>query len=325
MQAINYKMIVIDSESHSLLLIDGETNEILSELSYPREYTPTDIVLNKDSSIAYVPTVGTKKEHVIFKISIKDFKMSLDILPITVPYPFQFALEERENKSSAYIAEPNGSLYRVDLGNFNITKLALPLNKVSCVGLATSNNLIFSAFEHSAGGTLTAFDYEGSISFQYDIPSIPTNIVITKKGKLIIPFTNTAFTGEGIAIFEAALDVVKAPKVITLQCPSCPNALSFYPCHAAITPNDKTAYIVAEDSASILVVDLDLGIIKDRLVIGRSISRLYLIADTSFAIATSYLFSDLCLIDLRNGQLTATSSNDRQFLSSIAILNEKTI
>lgn len=243
--------------------------------------------------------------------------LSLYSLPIAIPYPAQFILPQTATPT-AYLAEPCGNLHRLDLTTMSIELLGAPAVKASCVGLAADAEAIYTAWEHKAGGTVMGLGTDGTIIWQYDIAGIPTNIILAKN-HLIVPYTNTAFTSEGVALFDISKKY-PSPAVVTIQCPSCPSGLAAYPCHAALAVDNKTAYIVNEDSASISVIDLETAQIVDRLTVGRSLSRLYLLADTQLAIGTSNLFADLSLINLANGSLLAVTNTKRQLLSTIAIL-----
>jgi YVTN family beta-propeller protein len=238
-------------------------------------------------------------------------------LPLTIPYPAQFILSPAET-SAAYLADPGGSLHRLDLTTMSSERLGAPAVKASCVGLAADSEAIYTAWEHAAGGTVMELGTDGNIHWQYDIAGIPTNIILADQ-RLLVPFTNTAFTGEGVALFNISKKN-PAPAVVTIQCPSCPSGLAAYPCHAVLAADNKTAYIVNEDSASICVIDLATAQVVDRLTLGRSLSRLYLLPDTHLAIGTSNLFADLSLIDLTSGSLLAVTNTKRQLLSAIAIL-----
>ncbi|WP_021168145.1 hypothetical protein SOV_51430 [Sporomusa ovata DSM 2662] len=242
---------------------------------------------------------------------------SLYSLPIEIPYPAQFILPNTSTPI-AYLAEPCGNLHRIDLTTMSLELLGAPAAKASCVGLAANAEAIYTAWEHTAGGTVMELGTAGTITWQYDIAGIPTNILLVED-RLIVPFTNTAFTSEGIALFDISKNR-PSPAVVTIQCPSCPSGLSAYPCHAAVAADNKTAYIVNEDGASVFVIDLETAQVIDRLTIGRSLSRLYLLPDSHLAIGTSNLFADLSLIDLTGGPLLAITNTKRQLLSTIAIL-----
>ncbi|XEQ99362.1 hypothetical protein SPX_42610 [Sporomusa paucivorans] len=243
--------------------------------------------------------------------------MSLYCLPLCIPYPAQFVLAQAD-AATAYLAEPCGSIHRLDLTTMNAELLGTPATKASCVGLAADAESIYTAWEHNAGGTIMALSMTGAILWQYDMAGIPTNIILAGN-RLIVPFTNTAFAGEGVVLFNLSKKP-SSPVIVTIQCSSCPSGLAAYPCHAAVTADNRTAYIVNEDGASIFVIDLETAQIIDRLTIGRSLSRLYLIPDSQSAIGTSNLFADLSLIDLANGSLLAVTNTKRQLLSTMAIL-----
>ncbi|SDD98170.1 YncE family protein [Sporomusa acidovorans] len=305
----------MDLTTPAIILADGPSGKILNELSFPPELTPTELAVTPDYTKAYLPCTATNGKNSILAINLTN--LSLYSLPMAIPYPAQFVLSESDH-ALAYLAEPGGNLHRVNLTTMSLELLGTPAVKASCVGLAADSESIYTAWEHKAGGTIMELKTDGTITWQYDIAGIPTNIILAGK-RLIVPFTNTAFTGEGIALFNLNKKC-SSPVVVTIQCPSCPNGLATYPCHAALAADNRTAYIVNEDGASIFIIDLEAAKIVDRLTIGRSLSRLYLIPDSQLAIGTSNLFADLCLIDLTSGPLLAVTNTNRQLLSTIAIL-----
>ncbi|XER15818.1 hypothetical protein SATMO3_61170 [Sporomusa aerivorans] len=305
----------MDAATHAVIIADGPSGEILSELSFAATLTPTELAVTPDYTKAYLPCAGTNGKNSLLAVNLTS--MSLYSLPLDIPYPAQFVLAEAD-PASAYLAEPSGSLHHLDLTTMSTKLLGTPLAKASCVGLATHDAKIYTAWEHSAGGTVMEIGTDGTISWQYDFAGIPTNI-ISAGSRLIVPFTNTAFTGEGVALFNLNRKT-SSPAVVTIQCPSCPSGLAAYPCHAAVAADNKTAYIVNEDGASIFTIDLETAKIIDRLAIGRSLSRLYLIPESQLAIGTSNLFADLSLIDLAGGPPLAVTNTRRQILSSIALL-----
>lgn len=305
----------IDATTHAVILADGPSGEILTELSFAPEITPTELAVTPDNTKAYLPCTSTNGNNSILVVNLTS--LSLYGLPLTIPYPAQFVLAEN-SPTTAYLAEPCGNLHRLDLATISSELIGSPAAKASCVGLAANEKSIFTAWEHNAGGTVMELSISGTIVWQYDMAGIPTNIILAGN-RLIVPFTNTAFTGEGAVLFNLNKKP-SSPTVITIQCPSCPSGLAAYPCHAAVTADNQTAYIVNEDGASIFVIDLESAQIIDRLNIGRSLSRLYLIPDSQLAIGTSNLFADLSLIDLTGGPLLAVTNTKRQLLSNIAIL-----
>ncbi len=284
-------------------------------MRFSSELTPTELAITPDYTKVYLPCAATSGNNSLLAVNLSSF--SLYKLPLLIPYPAQFNLPIMTTPV-AYLAEPCGNLHRLDLTTMSIELLGAPAVKASCVGLAADNGAIYTAWEHAAGGTVMELGISGSINWQYDIAGIPTNIILAGN-RLLVPFTNTAFTGEGVALFNISKKC-PAPAVVTIQCPSCPSGLAAYPCHAVLAEDNRTAYVVNEDNASIYVIDLETAQVIDRLTLGRSLSRLYLLPDSHLAIGTSNLFADLSLVDLTNGELLAVTHTKRQLLSTIAIL-----
>lgn len=305
----------VDATTHAIIIADGPSGEILTELSFSPELTPTELTITPDYTKAYLPCASTSGRNSMLAVNLAS--LALYSLPLTIPYPAQFVLPATDT-TTAYLAEPCGNLHCLDLTTMSTKMLGAPAAKASCVGLAADGESVYTAWEHNSGGTVMELGIDGTIAWEYDMAGIPTNIILAGN-RLIVPFTNTAFTGEGVALFNVS-QKRSSPAVVTIQCSSCPTGLAAYPCHAAVAADNKTAYIVNEDGASIFVIDLETAQIIDRLTIGRSLSRLYLIPNSQFALGTSNLFADLCLLDLDSGRLLAVTNTKRQLLSTIAIL-----
>ncbi|MEG6584330.1 YncE family protein [Dendrosporobacter sp. 1207_IL3150] len=309
-----YKMLAVDAAAHTLLLIDGENGEILSEMSYPDTCVPTALVLAPEANKAFLPAAGTNGSGSLFIANLTNF--TLYRLPMEIPHPSQFAITPCGTK--AYLVDPGGTLYQVNTTEMTLTMLGQPEN-AACVGILADDKFIYTAWEHKNGGSIATFDCNGQLISEYSMPGIPTNITINKE-RILIPFTATSFTGEGLAVFDKSLGDDLTPTVITIQCPMRTTGLKAYPCSVTVAPDDCTAYVINEDSGSITIIDLSTSSITGHIALGRSISNLYILPDSRFAIATSNMFADLTLIDLVNERVLSVAASNQEILNYLAIL-----
>ncbi len=317
-EELSYKILALDAANHSLLLINGPTGEILKELPYPAKFTPLDLSITPDFSKAFLPMSGGNNTGALFIANLTS--LSLYGLPFDIPHPSQFAFAPSTN--SVYIVDPTGMLYAIDTVTMAVTPWGKPESeKTACAGLAADGSAIYSVWEHNDTGTLAVFSPKGELTYEYQLPGIPTNIILSHHDHIIVPFTTTNFTNEGVAIFDKKQDGVSA--AITLKSCIYTNTLSpytTYPSHVATNPDEHIAYIVNEESASITVIDLETTSINRHIPLGRSISCLHILPGGQFAIASSHMFADLSLIDLVNGRLLSVTDSPREILGFIAVM-----
>lgn len=321
MDLLPYQLLVLDDTSHALLIIDGPTGEITSEILYPVGCSPTELVLAPGFAKAYIPALGSKDNGAILVANLT--QKTIYRLPIKIPQPTQFALAP--DGLTAYFSDPNGMLYALAIQTMSLTCWGNP-SKAACVGLAVDENCLYSVWEHEDQGFLAVFDLTGKFLHEHEIPGIPTNITLDACGHIYIPFTTTDFSIEGIVFFDKTLDSENTPTITNAQrCiyPYSTSPSAAYPSHVATWPADHLAYVVNEENASITVIDSTTAAIIRHIDIGRSISCLHILPGGQFGIATSHIFADLCLIDLHNGHLLSTSNTKRELLGYLAILPVK--
>lgn len=314
MEMAPYQLLAIDSSSHALLMVDGPTGEIIHEMAYPATYTPAALALTGDRTKAFMPAVGPDEAGALFVAKLDSH--SLYRLPIVLPPPTQFALSPEG--TSAYLADAGGSLYHLDIALLSLKRWG-QCDTSTCIGLAALPDGVCTAWEESSGGIAAVFSAKGQLLRQSCFPGIPTNILTDRNGRMLIPFTTSQTSGEGLAILDAQKGPSR-PAIATIQCPSCSLGHRAYPCHAALSPDGCTAYVANEDSGSVSVIDVDRAVPLDWFTVGRSISSLHILPDSRFALASSNMFSDLCLIDLINGRLLTSTATGRDILCHIAVL-----
>lgn len=313
-----YQLVVIDDTTHALLLVDGQQGEIIAEMPYPPEYTPTELLLSSDQSKVYMPVVKTNGKGALFVGNLE--QKSVYRLPIELPPPTQFTLAPKGNY--AYIADPNGGLYSLTIPSMSLTAWGNPA-EAACVGLAADHDAIYSVWEHDNQGTLAVFSPAGQLLQEYSLPGIPTNVILHGDEHILVPFTSTTFTLEGIMIFTIIKATETTPASMTSQSclyPKNKTSCPAYPSHIAASPNEQTAYVVNEESASITVIDLTTASISRLIELNRSISCLHIVPGSQLAIATSHIFADLSMIDLANGRLLSVTDTERELLGYITIV-----
>jgi len=311
-----YRMLIIDATAHALLLIDGGKGEIVAEMSYPELYIPTGLSLTQNTGKAYLPAAGNNGSGSLFIANLENF--SLYRLPFDIPHPLQFTITP--NGNTAYVVDPGGTLYSLDTVLMTATPLGRPDN-ATCVGITADHSNLYTAWENPEGGCIAIFEHGGQFIKEYQVAGIPTNITV-HNGRIIVPFTAASFTGEGIAIIDKNKTDDSIPVVITIQDPLHTNGLTAYPCSVTVAPDERTAYVINEDSGSITIIDLETAATTGHIAIGRSISALHILPDSRFGIASSNMFADLSLIDLVNKRLLSVTASCHEILSHIAVIPE---
>lgn len=309
-----YKLLAIDASSHSLLMVDGPSGKILCEITYPAKYSPTSLAVTDDRAKAFIPVVEADGAGALLAVNLA--AQSLYRLPVVLPHPAQFALSPEG--TSAYLADTEGTIY-----SLNITLLSLKrwgqCDNSTCIGLAPIADGICSAWEERCGGIVAVFSSEGKLLQEASLAGIPTNIFADKSGRIIVPFTASKISGEGLAILDCKKGG-STPAIATIQCPACSLGHRAYPCYAVLSPDGCTAYVVNEDSGSISVIDVNKAQALDWFTVGRSISTLHILPDSRFALASSNMFCDLCLIDLVNGRLLTYTDTPRDILCHVIVM-----
>lgn len=322
MEDLDFNILAIDALHKTVFCASGITGEIIWETPYPAAYTITELTIDRSTLKVYLPAVDSTGHGALFIIDLAD--RALQKMPLELPHPLQFAL--LPEKQTAYLVDAENTLHAIDLAALSITAWGSPLGEeIACVGLEANSLGLYTAWEQGPSGVALAFDFQGNLLYQQELPGIPTNIILGSDGQILIPFTTVNYTKEGIILIKQNRDPAdeNTPAVITTKCCLCSNTASpyaIYPSHAAIAPDGHTSYIVNEESASLTVFDLTTATITGHIQIGRSISYLHILPGGKFGLASSHMFADLCLIDLVNGRLLSTTNSAREILGYIAVI-----
>lgn len=320
MEELDFRILAIDALHKTIFCASGQDGAIIWEIPYPENYTPTELTVDTAAARAYLPAVDTAGSGKLFCVDLT--AKSLTDLPLSLPHPLQFALQP-ENQT-AYMVDAQNTLHAINLTDMTITAWGRPEGEnIACVGLAADSNGLYAAWEEGQSGMAAAFSLDGKLQYQYELPGIPTNIVVGSDGLILVPFTTANYAKEGLIIIKQNTPAENNPAVITTKCCLCTNSATpyaIYPSHAAVAPDGHAVYIVNEESASLTVFDLKTGKITGHIPVGRSISYLHILPGGKFGLASSHMFADLCLIDLVNGKLLSTTNTNREILGYIAVL-----
>lgn len=309
-----FKLLVIDALSHAALIADGPSGEILTELPLPRGYSAVDLAVSTDFRTA---CISLGRDDGTGSLRLLDLKShTLDSSSPLIPYPAKVCLSPVGQ--TVYLADRAGALYALALGTCALTGWKKPHGAGACAGLACDGETVYGAWESASGGVLASYDPTGGITAEHAIGGIPTNLILDR-GRLFIPFTATAFSGEGVCFLTPGQNDGPGA-VVLLQCSRCSAVAKAYPIHVAVDPAKQVAYVSCEDNATIGVIDIAAARLLAGFSLGRSVSRLTLLPDRRFAVASSNMFADLCLVDLVNRRPFSFTATKRDILSPLAII-----
>jgi YVTN family beta-propeller protein len=304
-----FTIILADYAGHSILVVDVPTGEIVTEIPYSAAIRPVTVILTEDRKTAYIPAAGNNGRGVLFAVSLDT--SSLYQLPVDIPHPVQFILAPGGKK--AYFADPGSTLYSLDLVSMERKEWGQMPEDTNCVGMAADADNVYTAWEHASGGTIASFSIQGELKQQKPLAGFPTYLSLTKQGELLVPYAASPYTGEGVAIFPAGETTGVDPSaVITIQCPFCYRGIKAYPGYIALSPDEKTAYVVNEDSSSLTVIDITRAAVTQGIPLGHSVTQICISPDGRFAVGASHRFADLCLIDLVNQRLISVTDTRRE-------------
>lgn len=313
MEITPFKMLLLDAAGHSALLADGPSGQIIAELALPRGFSPVDLATSPGTDQAFIALAGSGGDGQLLTFTLRT--PSLARIPLTVPQPAQIAA--RPGGKALLITDPAGTPYHLDLMALTATPLDKPPEGAACVGLAATADQAWGVWETSYGGVLAAIAPRKTPAWSLAFGGLPTGLAVAGD-ILAVPFTATPLSGEGL-LFASTSGELRG--IATLQCSQCAAARPVYPVHAAVDTAARIAYAACEDSAAICAVNIDTFKVVRTIVLGRSVSRLVLVPDSCFAVASSNASADLCLVDLANGRPLSFTASRREILSPLAIID----
>lgn len=314
-----YQMLLFDGAAHKILHVDGSNGSIIAEIGYPPDINPIDTAI-LDNSIVYILALNeVTNKGIIFQYYAIEKKLQYDkkLRPLAIPdiSPLQIAVDDRNAR--LIIACEDGSLYVWK--NHALSLLGHTQQGAICVGIQTAGDYIYTIWEQEQGGIIALLDGQGKLLDERFLPGIPTHLAVSSTGLLLVSYTCTVFTGEGLALLETHDAKLASPQIIPFNCPLQP--LKTYPTFIAISPTANIAYVIHEDGGFISKIDLTEKKLAATWLIGHSISSLHFLPDNRFAIGPSLKFADLTLIDIEAGEpVSITNSPERRLLGLMTVL-----
>lgn len=304
-----YKFLTIQLGAHTVCAIENKTGTLLGCFSYPAAMQPTALCLEQRREKACL-ALKEEEKGAVYILNLQ--QMQGYRLPIEIPAPLQFTITP--DFKDAYFVTADATLHHLDIAALQCHAFARP-EQASCVGLAVRDGQVYSAWEAEGGGSLAIFAPDGTLRHEQTLCAVPTNLCLRGE-EILIPFTESRAYGEGLAI----LTENTAPRYLTIQGLATAYTPHIYPCSVTLDEKEGVAYLVHEDGGSISIIHTDTYTVHKTFSIGRSISNLYLLPDSRFALATSNMFADLTLLDLVNQRLLSVSESSQEFSNLLAIL-----
>lgn len=312
-----YKILAADLSQHALLILDCPSCRTIAEIPYPVSVVPVKLIVTPDGKKAYMPANDQASGKGCLYVLNLDV-LSLYQLPIDMPLIGQFSLHP--NGTDAYMTGADNTLCHLDTSSLTLAVWGSPESLAACTGLTVTDAGIFTIWEEDHRGALLNFDRNGQLAHEATFSAVPTSITAAPPSSLIITFTSSQEAGEGVLLLHDTLSACQEPAIITTLCPKDLLSHQNYPVYTALSSNGSTAYIVNEESASVSILDLSLRAIIGCILVGRGISRLYILPGNTFALASSSLFADLILIDLVNNKVLSTTLPQHELHPDIALL-----
>lgn len=314
-----YQMLLFDGAAHKILHVDGLSGTFIAEVPYPSDIEPLDAILLNESSVYILAINETTGKNIIYQYLATEKTSSLQkkLHPLAIPdiAPLQIAGDDQN--SQLMIACEDGSLYV--WYNHALRLFGRPQQHAVCVGMQIAGDSIYTIWEQEQGGTIALFNRQGKLLSEQFIPGIPTQLLLTNEALLLVTYTSTQWTGEGLALLETTDSSLKFVQVIPFNCPLQP--IKTYPTAITLSPTENTAYVIHEDGGFISKINLTTKKLDATWLIGHSISSLHFLPDNRFAIGPSQKFADLTLIDMTLGEpVSITNSPERTLLGLLLIL-----
>lgn len=311
-----FQLAALDMTAGMLLVFDGPSGKILTEIPYPKGFTPMELAVHPFEEKIFLPSNGEKGMGALFIAHLG--KGYLYQLPLVFPFFSQFALAP--DASAAYFADGGGQLYQLDLHTAALT----PWGRTECaccVGLAAGTDAVYTVWEYGNRGFLAIFDPLGNLCSQHLLPAIPTNIRISRKGHLLIPVTSNEPIGEGLLHIKVSPGDNRRPiQVHYFMYTDKVSLNTAYPCYVALSPEEHLIYLVNEDLPSIALLDLEKQLLLRQIRTPYALTCLQVLPEGAYCLAASFDSPELLLMDLLDGSLVCTTHIGRKLLPYIAIL-----
>lgn len=299
------RLVLFDCTDNALLLVEITGGHVLSRHPLPWAYRPLALLAaEKEGAFLFAnsPTDGA-----LFLLG-----KGSELLRIPIVLPTIAAACASPSGQSLYLASTRHTLYRIDLSSNKITSLGSAPH--SCSALAANGDRLYSVWETDDGSICAIHDTNGSLLAEHRLCGTIPSAKLDKE-TLYLPFVGDEKCGEGLHLLSAENSSSSAA-TIPLRPPSM-RGLSAYP--YSVLVQDDVIHLVSEASGTITKIDRQTNNILGSYALGRSISHLYLLPDSRFAIATSNMFADLTLLDLVNEKLLSISICPHELFHQLAI------
>jgi len=297
------RLVLFDCTDNALLLTESTRGEVLSRFSLPPAYRPLAL-LSADTGIFFF--ANGKTDGIAYTLCGTAWSR------IAAPLPKMTAVCASPTEPVCYLASARHTLYRLDTRSGKLSSLGS--SPYICRALVHGTYLA-SVWETADGSICALHKNDGTTFSEHRLDgTIPTSMMAGST--LLCPFANGKTHGEGLHLI--ATDT-PSPTVTTISLrPSSLRGPSTDP-YSVLTIGD-TLCLVSEATGTITKIARPTGEMIGSYALGRSISRLYLLPDERFAIATSNMFADLSLVDLVNEMLLTISICPHELFHQIAVL-----
>lgn len=305
MLALSATLVLIDMTDHALVLVSLATGQILHHISLPTDLHPLALFASKDGRIYLL--ANSRTSSTLYLLS--DTHERLICLANTLPLTDHVCLSP--NGSTLYLACTR-RIYRFESNIAKLTSFAE--TGASCL-LAADNDRLYST-QPTTGGTLFRYYATDGTLLNSHLLSGTVTTLHLQDDTCYLPFVQSHLHGEGLYRISPHADTASIATIPIQEYGK--RALSAYPYSVLIT--DDIIYLTCESAATITRIDARTNQIIDCICLGRSISNLYALPDSRFALATSNMFADLVVIDLVNCRLLTLSICPNELFHHLLVL-----
>lgn len=305
MFALSATLVLIDMTDHALVLVSLATGQILHRISLPLDRQPLALLATKNGRI-YLFANG-RTNSALYLLS--DTQERLICLAHALPLADHVSLSP--NGTTLYLACAR-RIYRFDFTAIKLTSFAD--TSAPCL-LGADNDRLYSARPTTDGTLFCHYAPDGTLLNSYLLSGTVTTLHL-QDDTCYLPFVQSHLHGEGLYRICLSAD---PPSVATIPVQEYgKRALSAYPYSVLLA--DDIIYLACESAATITRIDARTNQIIDCICLGRSISNLYALPDSRFALATSNMFADLVVVDLVNCRLLTLSICPHELFHHLLVL-----
>lgn len=302
MFAIDATLILFDMTDHALLPVNLADGQVLCRMPLPAGEHPLAIFALESHIYLFAnrPSSG-----ILYTADTTDGTLS----PLPVTLPPATCVCPSPHHHLLYLATTR-RLYRLDLTAHRLTALSA----TAPYALVADCNHLYTVSDHTDGTLLHCYDHDGTLLRQHLLSGTVTTLH-AQDDICYLPFTESRLHGEGLYLFYPQ----RQPPLTTISLqPHTTRGLTAYPYGLLI--QDDVLYLSAESAATITRINRHTQEVIDCIPLGHSISNLYPLPDSRFALASSNMFADLVLIDLVNNRLLSLSSCPHEIFPRLMVL-----